>query len=54
MTLQTGGALSRVYYRARTQDASGGNERLSTSPGNGLWTVPPPYAVITANGKSDY
>ena len=53
-TLQAGGALSRIYYRARTRDAADGNERLSTDPGNGLWTVPPPYAVITTNGQSDY
>lgn len=53
-TLQAGGALSRIYYRARTRDASDGNERLSTQPGSGLWTVPPPYAVITTNGQSDY
>jgi hypothetical protein len=51
-TLQAGG--NRIYYRARTRDAMNGNERLSTTPGNGLWTVPPPYAVITADGKSDY
>ncbi len=50
--LQAGG--SRIYYRARTRDAADANERLSTLPGNGLWTVPPPYAVITADGRSDY
>jgi len=53
-TLQAGGANSRLYYRARTQNAAGGNERLSTLPGNGLWTVPPPYAVISVTGQSDY
>lgn len=53
-TLQAGGAGSRIYYRSRTQNAAGGNERVSTLPGNGLWTVPPPYAVITATGQSDY
>ena len=53
-TLQAGGDLSRIYYRARTRDAADGNERLSTEPGNGLWMVPPPYAVITVNGESDY
>jgi hypothetical protein len=51
-TLQAGG--SRVYFRARTRDAADMNERLSTQPGAGLWTVPPPYAVITADGRSDY
>jgi hypothetical protein len=53
-TLQAGGAGSRIYYRSRTQSAAGGNDRNSTLPGNGLWTVPPPYAVITATGQSDY
>jgi hypothetical protein len=52
--LQAGGAGSRIYYRARTRRADDTNERLSTLPGNGVWTVPPPYAVITANGMSDY
>jgi hypothetical protein len=52
--LQAGGAGSRVYYRARTQTTAGGNERLSTQPGNGLRTLPPPYAVITATGRPDY
>jgi hypothetical protein len=53
-TLQAGGAGSRIYYRARTRRADDTNERLSTTPGNGVWTVPPPYAVITATGMSDY
>lgn len=52
--LQRGGALSRIYYRARTRDAADSNERWSTQPGNGLWTVPPPYAVLTTDGQSDY
>ena len=52
--LQAGGTETKIYYRARTQNGSGGNERLSTSPGNGLWTVTPPYAVFTADGQSDY
>jgi hypothetical protein len=51
-TLQAGG--NRIYYTARTQNAASGNERLATKPGAGMWTVPPPYAVITANGNSDY
>jgi hypothetical protein len=52
--LQSGDALSRIYYRARTRDAAG-NERISTEPAGGLWgTVPPAYAVITPDGKSDY
>lgn len=53
-SLQSGGALTRLYYRARTRNAADANERVSTSPGAGLWTVPPPYAVITATGGSDY
>ena len=53
-TLQAGGAPSLIYYRVRTRDAMDTNDRLSTQPGNGLWTVPPPYAVITADGRSDY
>lgn len=52
--LQAGGAGTLLYYRARTRDAANANERLSTEPGNGLWTVPAPYAVITADGRSDY
>jgi len=53
-TLQADGLLSRLYYRARTRDESGGNVRLSTEPGNGLRSVTPPYAVLTADGRSDY
>lgn len=53
-TLQAGGPLSLLYYRVRTQDDSGGNERLSTMPGNNLWTVSPSYAVLTSDGQSDY
>jgi hypothetical protein len=52
--LQAGGANTRVYYRARTRDAADGNERVSTEPGAGTWSVPPPYAVITTTGGSDY
>ena len=53
-TLQAGGAGTLIYYRVRTRDAADANDRLSTQPGNGLWTVPPPYAVITGDGRSDY
>jgi hypothetical protein len=52
--LQAGGVGTRIYYRATTRNAADANQRVSTQPGNGLWTVPPPYAVITADGKSDY
>lgn len=41
----------RLFYRVRTRDAGGLNEKLSTSPGNGLFTVPPPYAVINPTGQ---
>jgi hypothetical protein len=53
-TLQAGGAATRLYYRARTRDAADANERVSTQPAAGLWTVPPPYAVLTTTGQSDY
>jgi hypothetical protein len=53
-TLQAAGAGSRIYYRARTQDSGGKNDRWSTLPGNGLWTVPPPSAVITPTGQPDF
>lgn len=54
-TLQSGGAGSLLHYRARTRDSGGGNVRLSTDPGAGVWAgVPAPYAVITADGLSDY
>jgi len=52
--LQTGGAGSRVYYRVMTQDLSGSNPRISAEPGNGLWSVPAPYAVLTGNGMARY
>jgi hypothetical protein len=44
----------RFFYRVRTQDAMGGNERISTSPGSGLQTVPASYAVVTPDGKPNY
>jgi len=40
----------RIYYRVRTQNAVGGDERVSTQPGQGLYSVPPPYAIINATG----
>jgi len=52
--LQAGGPGTLLYYRVRTRDAADLNERISTQPGNGLWTVDPPYAVITSDGQSDY
>jgi len=52
--LQDDGELSFLYYRARTRDSSDGNERVSTEPGNGLWSVSPSYAVLTTDGQSEY
>ncbi len=52
--LQAGGDLSRIYYRAQTLNSGDANPRLSTSPGAGLRDVPPPYAVLTSDGESDY
>ena len=50
--LQTGGSGSRLYYRVTTTDANGKNLRISTDPGGGLYSVPPPYAVLTADGTA--
>jgi len=52
--LKAGGPGTLLHYRARTRDAGNANERVSTQPGNGLWTVSAPYAVITTDGRSDY
>ena len=52
-TLQAGGAGSKIYYRARTRAGAGGDVRISTEPG-GIFSVPPPYAVLTINGQPDY
>jgi hypothetical protein len=52
-TLQAGGAGSKIYYRARTRASAGGDVRISTEPG-GIFTVPPPYAVLTISGQPDY
>lgn len=49
----------RIYYRVRTRDAMGGNERISTmpipsgSPDCNPLTVPPPYAIINPSGTPD-
>ena len=54
-SLQSGGDGTRIYYRVKTRMSASVNERISTEPGAGLWTgVPPPYAVITSDGLSDY
>lgn len=41
-----------LYYRVRTRDAAGtvSTERVSTRPGNGLFTVPAAYAVVRDSG----
>ena len=52
--LQSGGHLSRIYYRVSTRASGGGNVRVSTEPAAGTWMVPPPYAVLTDDGRSDY
>ena len=43
----------RIYYRVSTRDAGGGNIRISTNPGNGLFATapPPPYAVVNVLGQ---
>lgn len=43
-------AQGRIYYRVRTWDSSG-NKRVSTEPGAGAFTIPPPFAVINDTGK---
>ncbi len=53
-TLQAAGMGARIYYRVTTRHARDGPERISTAPGNGLWTVPPPYVVLTADGTSRF
>ena len=51
-SLQAEGPGGRIYYRARTR-AGSGDERISTEPG-GIFSVPPPYAVLTSDGQPDY
>lgn len=48
----------RIYYKVKTWslDAKSGkviNERDSTKPGNGLFRVTPPYAVVTNTGSPE-
>lgn len=40
----------KIYYRLRTRDAVDANEKISTSPGNGLFTVPPAYVIANDSG----
>lgn len=48
-----GGATGavKVYYRIRTRDAADANEKLSTSPGSGSYTVPASYLVVNDAGQ---
>jgi hypothetical protein len=48
--LQNDAVLKRLYYRVTTRDGAEANERRSTEPLNGLWTVNPPFAVLTDDG----
>lgn len=48
--LQARGDGSKIYYRAHTRNATGGNLRTSTAPGNGHWNVAPPFAVVSEAG----
>lgn len=41
---------TKVFYRARTRDAVNANEKISTSPGNGMFTVPPAYLISNNAG----
>ncbi|MGH8246634.1 MAG: hypothetical protein ACREUU_09405 [Gammaproteobacteria bacterium] len=41
----------KVYYRVRTRDAADMNEKLSTLPGSGSYTVPPSYVVVNDAGQ---
>jgi hypothetical protein len=51
-TLKTG---ERLYYKVQTTDATGGNVRESSNPGNSHFPsdVPAPYAVINESGECE-
>ena len=51
--LQAHSPLTLIYYRAITRGSSIRSRRISTRPGK-LWSVPPPYAVLTLDGKPEY
>lgn len=40
----------KIYYRARTRNSADMNEKISTSPANGLFTVPPSYIIANDAG----
>ncbi len=48
-------AADRLYYRVRTTNATGGNVRESSNPGNSYFPsdVPVPYAVINESGECE-
>jgi hypothetical protein len=57
-TLKAGTGTTQIFYRVTTRkDASDTVGRISTSPGgppgSGLFTVPPPYAIINDTGTQD-
>lgn len=41
----------KVFYRVRTRNAANLNEKISTSPGSGSYSVPPAYVVVNDNGQ---
>jgi hypothetical protein len=45
---------TRLYYRVRTRDKPGGFEHVSTRPGGGLAEVPPPFLLVTVDGRPPY
>ena len=47
-TLKNGG--DRIYYRVTSSNPGNADQRTSTQPGNGLFTFPPPYAIINDTG----
>ena len=49
-TLKGAAGDVKLYYRVRTRDAADANEKISTSPGNGLFTVPPAYVIANDAG----
>jgi hypothetical protein len=42
---------TRVHYRVLTRDAGMANERNSTLPMNGIFTVPPAYVIVNDTGR---
>jgi hypothetical protein len=46
-------AGAELFYRVTTSNAKGGDSRVSTSPGNGAFTVPAPAATINESGQCE-